>query len=99
VENLDDICAIPGVDAVLVGPNDLTVAMGIPEERDHPDFIAIMQRIIDTAERHGVAAGCHLHKIEHSQRLIAQGARFIPYGGDQQFLAEGIRGFLKALKG
>ncbi|MCE5241154.1 hypothetical protein LLH23_22040 [bacterium] len=99
VENLDDICAIPGVDAVLVGPNDLTVSMGIPEERDHPDFIAIMQRIIDTAERHGVAAGCHLHKIEHSQRLIAQGARFIPYGGDQQFLAEGIRGFLKALKG
>lgn len=98
VENLDAICAIPGIDAVFVGPNDMTVSMGIPEERDHPDFIAIMQRIIDTADRHGVAAGCHFHKLEHSQRLIAQGGRFIPYGSDHQFIAEGVRGFLQALK-
>ena len=99
VENLDAICAIPGIDAVFVGPNDMTVSMGIPEERDHPDFVAIMQRIIDTAAKHGVAAGCHFHKLEHSQRLIAQGGRFIPYGSDHQFIGEGVRGMLKALRG
>lgn len=99
VANLDAICAIPGIDAVFVGPNDMTVSMGIPEERDHPDFVAIMQRIIDTAERHGVAAGCHFHKLEHAQRLIAQGGRFIPYGSDHQFIGEGVRGFLAELRG
>lgn len=99
VENLDAICAIPGIDAVFVGPNDLTVSMGIPEERDSPEFVDIMQRIIDTADRYGVAAGCHLHKLEHSQRLIKQGARFIPYGSDHQFIAEGVKGLLANLKG
>src|SRR5688572_9808410 len=57
VENLDEICSIPGVNAVFVGPNDLTTNMGIPNEYDHPDLIAMMKRIIDTAERHHVAAG------------------------------------------
>lgn len=98
VENLDAICAIPGIDAVLVGPNDMTVSMGIPEERDSPEFIAIMQRIIDTAERHGVAAGAHLHKLEHSQRIIEQGARFIPYGSDHQFIGEGVRTLIQELR-
>lgn len=98
VENLDAICAIPGIDAVFVGPNDMTVSMGLPEERDAPEFIGIMQRIIDTAERHGVAAGCHFHKLEHSQRMIAQGARFIPYGSDHQFIGEGVRRALEALR-
>src|SRR5215212_8553259 len=48
VENLDAICTIPGVHALFVGPNDLTVNMGIPNAYDHPDFIAMLKRIIDT---------------------------------------------------
>src|SRR4051812_18349309 len=35
IENLEKICAIPGVNAVFVGPNDLTTSMGIPNEYDH----------------------------------------------------------------
>ena len=96
VENLDAICSIPGVDAVFVGPNDLTVSMGIPEERDHPDFVAMMQRIIDTAARHGVAAGGHFSKLSHAQRTIKQGGRFIPFSSDVRLIAFGVTDFLKA---
>ena len=97
LENLDAICATPGVDAVFVGPNDLTVSMGIPEERDHPDFVAAMQRIIDTAESHGVVAGAHFSKLEHAQRLIEQGGRFIPFSSDVRLIEAGVPAFLKAL--
>lgn len=90
VENLDAICAIPGVDVVFVGPNDMTVSMGIPDEYDHPDFIAIMQRIIDTAEAHGVAAGCHFSDLGPALRLIAQGGRFIPFSSDGRHLRAGM---------
>jgi 2-keto-3-deoxy-L-rhamnonate aldolase RhmA len=99
VENLDAICSIPGIDAVFVGPNDLTVSMGIPEERDNPEFIAICQRIIDTAARHGVAAGAHFSKLPHAQRLLKQGARFIPFSSDVRFIQNGVAESFKALRG
>ncbi len=74
VENLEKICAIPGVNAVFVGPNDLTTSMGIPNEYDHPDLIAMLQHIIDTANRSHVAAGCWFGKREQAERTIKQGA-------------------------
>lgn len=97
VENLDAICRIPGIDAVFVGPNDLTVSMGIPEERDNPAFIAIMQRIIDTAAKYGVAAGAHFSQLAHAQRLIRQGGRFIPFSSDARLIGFGVRDFLRDL--
>ena len=99
VENLDAICSIPGIDAVFVGPNDMTVSMGIPDERDHPDFIDVMQRIVDTAERHGLAAGAHFSQLPHAQRLIQQGGRFIPFSSDMRLIGAGVAGFLETLRG
>jgi 2-keto-3-deoxy-L-rhamnonate aldolase RhmA len=96
VANLDAICSIDGIDAVFVGPNDMTVSLGIPEERDHPKFIETMQTIIDTAERHNIPAGCHFTKWEHTSRLLEQGARFIPYGSDMLSIQLGVAGFLAA---
>lgn len=82
VENLERICSIPGVVAVFVGPNDMTVNMGIPNEYDHKDFIAIMQRIIDTANAQHVAAGCWFGKESQAIRTIQQGARFVVFSND-----------------
>ena len=73
VENLDKICSIPGVAAVFVGPNDMTVNMGIPNQYDHEDFIAILQRIIDTANARHVAAGCWFGNESQAIRTIRQG--------------------------
>ena len=82
VENLDAICSIPGVHALFVGPNDLTVNMGIPNEYDHPDLIAMLKRVIDTGDRHHVAAGCWFGKPEQALRTIRQGARFVVFSND-----------------
>jgi 2-keto-3-deoxy-L-rhamnonate aldolase RhmA len=82
VEELDAICSIPGVHALFVGPNDLTVNMGIPNEYDHPDLIATLQRIIDVGNRHHVAAGCWFGKPEQALRTIRQGARFVVFSND-----------------
>src|SRR4051812_31763912 len=88
VENLDAICAIPGVHALFVGPNDLTVNMGIPNEYDHPDLIAMLKRIIDAGDRHHVAAGCWFGKPEQALRTIRQGARFVVFANDGLMLQE-----------
>jgi len=91
VENLDAICSIPGVNAVFVGPNDMTVNMGIPNEYDHADLIATMQRIIDTANRHHVAAGCWFGKREQMARTIRQGARFNVFSSDSMLLRDAMQ--------
>jgi 2-keto-3-deoxy-L-rhamnonate aldolase RhmA len=88
VENLDSICSIPGVSAVFVGPNDLTVNMGIPNEYDHADLIAMLKRIIDTADRHHVAAGCWFGRRDQALRTIRQGGRFVVYSNDSSLLRE-----------
>lgn len=86
VNQLDRICTIPGVDAVFVGPNDLTVSMGIPNQYDHPDLIAKLQQIIDIGNRHHVAAGCWFGKVEQAARTIQQGARLVVFSNDALML-------------
>ncbi len=99
IENLDAICSVSGLDAIFVGPNDLTMTMGIPEERDSREFVDTLQHVIDTAQKHGVAAGAHFSKIEHGKRLVQQGARFIPYSSDMRLIQHGIPAWLTALRG
>ena len=98
VENLDEICSIPGVSAVFVGPNDMTVNMGIANEYDHPDLIATLQKIIDIADRHHVAAGCWFGKREQMARTIRQGARFNVFSNDSTLLQEAIQGAFDYLR-
>jgi 2-keto-3-deoxy-L-rhamnonate aldolase RhmA len=86
IRNLDAICAIPGVNAVFVGPNDLTVNMGIPNEYDHPDLIDALQKIIDISNRRHVAAGCWFGNEAQALRTIRQGARLVVFSNDALLL-------------
>lgn len=90
IQNLDAISSIPGVHALFVGPNDLTVNMGIPNEYDHPELIAALKKIIDVGNRHHVAAGCWFGTAEHAIRTIRQGARFVVYSNDGLMLKNAI---------
>jgi 2-keto-3-deoxy-L-rhamnonate aldolase RhmA len=72
--------------------------MGIPEERDNPAFVDAIQRIIDTAERHGVAGGAYFGDPAHTERLIRQGGRFIPYRSDVQYIKSGVTESIKWLR-
>lgn len=94
MEHLDEICSVPGVHAVFVGPNDLTTSMGIPNEYDSPQLIDALQKIIDTADRSHVAAGCWFGKPDQMRRTINQGARFVVYGSDGLLMADGINASL-----
>ncbi|MSR55047.1 MAG: aldolase [Gemmataceae bacterium] len=59
IENLHDICSVQGLDAVLIGPHDLSCSLGIPEQYDHPRFDEAVRSIFRIAREHGVGAGIH----------------------------------------
>lgn len=88
LHNLDAICSIPGVSALFIGPNDLTTNMGIPNEYDHPDFIAAVQKVIDAADKRHIPAGSWFGKTEQQLRAIKQGARFICHSNDSSLLKD-----------
>jgi 2-keto-3-deoxy-L-rhamnonate aldolase RhmA len=99
VENLDAICSIPGVSALFIGPNDMTTNMGIPNEYDHPDFIAMVQKVIDAADKRHIPAGSWFGKVEQQQRAIKQGARFICHSNDSSLLKDILTSTFGALRG
>lgn len=88
VENLDAILSHPRLDAIMVGPYDLSGSMGLTAQFDHPDFKAAMERIHAACKRHKPLMGLHIVQPdpEELQREIAAGSRFIAYGIDSVFL-------------
>src|SRR5262249_58793401 len=59
IRNLDALLSVPGVDAVLIGPHDLSCSLGIPEQYGHPRFAEAVRTIFETARAHRVGAGIH----------------------------------------
>jgi len=59
MEALDDILAVPGVDAILVGPHDLSINLGIPEQYDNKLFLDAISLIIRKARKKAVGVGVH----------------------------------------
>jgi 4-hydroxy-2-oxoheptanedioate aldolase len=53
-DHIDEICETPGVDAVSIGPSDLTMSLGIPGERESETYSAIESQIIDSCHKHGM---------------------------------------------
>ncbi|MDR2574529.1 MAG: 2,4-dihydroxyhept-2-ene-1,7-dioic acid aldolase [Desulfovibrio sp.] len=88
VGNLNDILSHPRLDAVMVGPYDLSGSMGLTGQFDHPDFLAAMEAVRVGCERHGVFMGLHIVRPDAGEldRQIKNGARFIAYGIDAVFL-------------
>ena len=91
VNNLEDILGVPGIDGIFVGPNDLSISLGIPDQYDRQEYQTTVKRVIDTAGAHGTAVLVHHQTPELSTFWIGQGARFILHGTDRRALAEGFR--------
>ncbi|MBQ7457361.1 MAG: 2,4-dihydroxyhept-2-ene-1,7-dioic acid aldolase [Desulfovibrio sp.] len=88
LETLDKILAHPRLDAIMVGPYDLSGSMGLTGQFEHEDFKAAMAQIRKSCLRRKVPMGLHI-VIPNPQELTAQiqaGTRFIAYGMDSVFL-------------
>jgi len=99
VEVLDDILAVPGLDAVLIGPHDLSCSLGVPEQYDHPRFEAAVQDIIRRARAAGVGAGFHYWAALKKEIVWAQaGANLIVHSSDYSLFNDAIRRDLAELR-
>lgn len=88
VDNLDAILSHPRLDAIMVGPYDLSGSMGLTAQFDHPDFLAALDRIAAAARTHDVPMGLHIVQPDTADlaRRIGEGYRFIAWCIDAVFL-------------
>ena len=97
VENLEEILATPGVDAFLIGPNDLAASMGYVGQPVHPEVEKVVEQIINRAKKLGVPGGYANTTMDINQKRIKQGFQWITLGGDLGFLAQAAQAALSAV--
>jgi 2-keto-3-deoxy-L-rhamnonate aldolase RhmA len=90
VDEIDDIASIPGLDAVFLGPFDLSAGHGVPGQLDHPAVTAAISRVVEAARRHGVATAAFANSPDAGRRLRALGVDSIVLGVDSKLVAEGF---------
>jgi len=88
VENLDAILDVAGLDAVLIGPYDLSASMGMTAKFGEPKFGETLQHIRTLSQQHAVPCGIHVVHPEAGvlRKRLAEGYRFIAYSIDTVFL-------------
>ncbi len=98
LERIDELLAVPNIDAVLIGPGDLSISLGIPGEFEHPQFVAAVETVRDRCERAGIAPGMHMRSLELGKRWTGRGLRLISCNSDLGFLFDKATETVAALK-
>ena len=92
VNNLEAIVAVEGVDAIVVGPNDLSGSVGLLGQTGHPDVLKLCDRIVEVAKRRGMPLGVSIGDDPAVVRSwIERGVDWIATGGDTGHLLAGAR--------
>ena len=93
LDNLDEILSVEGIDATLIGPNDLSNSLGVFTQWDNPKYTSAVKKILDTSIKHGVTPGV-LAPFEWQKRLT-EGFRMILVAIDFMLLQQGSAGTLQ----
>lgn len=99
IGDLEALVAVPDLDAVLVGPHDLSISLNVPEQYGHPRFEQAIQQIIQTARGHQIGAGVHYSfGMEREIVWAQQGANLIIHGSDVSLFRDTLRSDLLAMR-
>jgi 4-hydroxy-2-oxoheptanedioate aldolase len=100
LKNADEIYALPGCDAIFVGPVDYRANMTTPDGRQATDeeFEAAMQGVIDAGRRTGCPTGMHTMDPKSALARAEQGMQFIAIGSDLRFMSHRAAEVIKAIQ-
>ncbi|MSQ87995.1 MAG: aldolase [Betaproteobacteria bacterium] len=100
IANAEAIAAVPGIDLLLIGSNDLCTEMGIPGQLRHAKLRAAFETTAQACKKHGktLGVGGIRGDLELQRDLVQLGARFIIAGNDTNYLAAAARKDVQALR-
>ena len=100
LDNLDAILTVEGLDAIYIGPSDLSLALGCKPTFDDvdPKVAQAIDHIVARAKVHGVQAGIHNGRSDVAKARIAKGFRFVTVSSDARLLAAGSQQLLGEMR-
>ena len=103
VDNLDEILSVEGLDAIYIGPSDLSLSLGCKVAMDdlEPKAAQAVDHILARAKAHGVVAGVagiHNATPESALRRIAKGFQFVTVSSDARLMATGAQQVMAAMR-
>ena len=99
LENVAEIAAVDGVDALFIGPSDLAASLGHLGEPLHPEVTAAIAEARQAIQDAGKPAGIFAVSPEHARAASAEGFAFVSVGTDIGLLISGARQVLNAVRG
>jgi len=98
VEHLDELLDAGPVDAVMIGPNDLSQSLGILGRTANDELAPYIRKVVDTCARHGVASGIALRSADAIRRWVDEGMRFIVASTDINVFADAAEQLVTAIR-
>lgn len=100
VENIDSILSVDGIDAVFIGPYDLSASMGITAQFQHPDYTDAIAHILERCTFHGVRPGLHVVQpdVDQVMERVREGFSLIAYSLDITMLGVACRDGLNSIR-
>ncbi|HVU55908.1 MAG TPA: aldolase/citrate lyase family protein [Puia sp.] len=99
VENLDALLAVPGLDGIVIGPHDLSINMGLPEQYEHPAYEDMVRQIIRRTRDKGLAAGIHFPGVPERQiKWMKEGANIVMHSSDMFLFRQKLREDMELIK-
>lgn len=101
LDRLDQILAVEGLEAIYIGPSDLSLSLGCKPVFDDvdPPVAQAIAHIAERAKAHGVQCGIHNGVPSVAKARIAQGYRFVTVSSDARLIAAGAQQVLGAMRG
>ena len=97
VEQVDEIVAVPGVDAILIGPYDLSASLGVLGQTSAPEVVRAVERIRQACLKARVPHGAFCMTADYARNEIAGGGRLIVLGTDLLFMTSTAKAELESL--
>ena len=91
IANLENILKVNGVDAIFVGPNDLSISLGVPDQYDHPDYEAALREVLSKCGATNTPVLMHHQTVPLTTKWLKEGARFVLYSSDGRSLHNAFR--------
>ena len=91
VARLDELLAVPGVDAALIGPTDLSVALGVAGQMDSPKLVQAIEKTLAACAAHQVIPAIHTNDVAMTASWARRGMRLVSINSEVGHLMAGVR--------
>ncbi len=98
IENIDAILSVEGIDVGLIGPNDLSISLGIPDQLNSETVTKAIDKVVETAKKRGKASGIHIGSVEAIKKWRAKGMTVLACSTDINFQYAASKSTLEEMK-